>query len=495
MRRRWLWAVVSAYSAQPAWLRYFSHLIHQFTWQARESARAALAARAVLEGAPPGQFLLSESGIAAQTRWRRSRWLRGLSPRLAAHIVVVGLVISIALLSSRLELNFAGSANIHVVPERIAHLGSSDVQVQRQMTLASEPDSNDQILPVVSAQVEQFEPAFTESHLLLEGETLGDLAQAYHVSVESIFWSNDLGSSHIFAAGQILRIPRMSGVPYVIEPTDTLESIAARFQVSPQAITLFKPNNVAENQPLPIGREVFIPGGVLTYSPDYLAQHGNEAGIAAMPAVAAGTVQEADTNLRTGPGREYPRLGYLDAGQRLKLLARHGAWVKVEGGSGGAGWVRADLLGLTEAAIAPLVETNDFPPPPPRWVWPTRGSITSPFGWRTAPWRMFHDGLDIANKAGTKVYAARAGTVSEAGWCSGFGYCVKIDHGDGVTTIYGHLLKRPPVRRGEAVSAGDMIGLMGSTYDASGGGYSTGVHLHFTIKVNGKAVNPLKFLP
>jgi murein DD-endopeptidase MepM/ murein hydrolase activator NlpD len=108
---------------------------------------------------------------------------------------------------------------------------------------------------------------------------------------------------------------------------------------------------------------------------------------------------------------------------------------------------------------------------------------------------MFHDGLDIANKAGTKVYAARAGTVSEAGWCSGFGYCVKIDHGDGVTTIYGHLLKRPPVRRGEAVSAGDMIGLMGSTYDASGGGYSTGVHLHFTIKVNGKAVNPLKFLP
>jgi murein DD-endopeptidase MepM/ murein hydrolase activator NlpD len=108
---------------------------------------------------------------------------------------------------------------------------------------------------------------------------------------------------------------------------------------------------------------------------------------------------------------------------------------------------------------------------------------------------MFHDGLDIANDAGTKIYSARAGQVFEAGWCRGFGYCVKIDHGDGMTSIYGHLLKRPPVHSGDTVSAGDLIGSMGSTFDASGGGYSTGVHLHFTIKVNGKAVNPLKFLP
>ena len=85
--------------------------------------------------------------------------------------------------------------------------------------------------------------------------------------------------------------------------------------------------------------------------------------------------------------------------------------------------------------------------------------------------------------------------MSEAGWCSGFGYCVKIDHGDGVTSIYGHMIKKPPVRAGDQVEVGDLIGYMGSTYDRSGGGYSTGVHLHFTVKVNGKAVNPLKFLP
>ena len=108
---------------------------------------------------------------------------------------------------------------------------------------------------------------------------------------------------------------------------------------------------------------------------------------------------------------------------------------------------------------------------------------------------MFHDGLDIANDAGTKIYSASAGQVIEAGWCSGFGYCVKLDHGDGVTSIYGHMLRRPPVHVGDSVGVGDLIGLMGSSYDARGGGYSTGVHLHFTIKVSGKAVNPLKFLP
>jgi murein DD-endopeptidase MepM/ murein hydrolase activator NlpD len=85
--------------------------------------------------------------------------------------------------------------------------------------------------------------------------------------------------------------------------------------------------------------------------------------------------------------------------------------------------------------------------------------------------------------------------VFEAGWCSGFGYCVKIDHGDGVSTIYGHMLKKPPVGAGTTVEVGDLIGYMGSTFDRSGGGFSTGVHLHFTVKVNGKAVNPLKYLP
>ncbi len=91
--------------------------------------------------------------------------------------------------------------------------------------------------------------------------------------------------------------------------------------------------------------------------------------------------------------------------------------------------------------------------------------------------------------------AARAGTVVQSGWCSGYGYCVKINHGGGVQTVYGHLIDQPVVRVGEEVAARQLIAYMGSTFDRRGGGFSTGVHLHFEVRVNGRAVNPLPFLP
>lgn len=258
---------------------------------------------------------------------------------------------------------------------------------------------------------------------------------------------------------------------------------------------LLQPNGIRSGIGLLVDHEIFIPGGTRSYTPALLDRYGSEAGLAGLEAGVAGVVRESETNLRTGPGRSYDRIAGLDAGQRLRPLARYEDWIKVDAGSAGEGWIRADLLNLPESALSVLPVTSNFPPPPPRWVWPTWGEITSPFGWRSVPYRSFHDGLDIANKSGTLISAARAGRVIEAGWCSGFGYCVKIDHGGGVVSIYGHLLKKPRVRAGDMVDLSDPIGLMGSTYDARGGGYSSGVHLHFMIKVNGKAINPLRFLP
>jgi murein DD-endopeptidase MepM/ murein hydrolase activator NlpD len=452
--------------------------------------RASQGARAVLDGtAFAGPHLLPP---ASPNRAAISTFHFRISLRLAAHLVTLCIVLTVALAAKSVLLT---ANHDMLLAERFVVPGSADVQLQRAPAELVMPASGDEVQPVVRAPQEQFVAPFADSHLLAEGETLGQVAAQYHVSVASLFWSNDLGSGNVFAAGQELRIPSVPGIPHLIEEGDTLDSIAAQYHVSPAAIILFKANGLSDDQLLPIGREIFIPNGSLPYPDDLLARFGGEQGISAMRAVSAGVVQDSDTNLRAGPGRDYPRMGTLDAGRRLKLVARHEQWVKIEDGTGQIGWVRGDLLGLSDAAIGKLAETNDFPPPPPRWVWPTRGEITSPFGWRTDPFRSFHDGLDIANAAGTKIYAARSGRVSEAGWCSGFGYCVKIDHGDGMTTIYGHMLKRPVVRAGESVTAGDLIGLMGSTYDARGGGYSTGVHLHFTVKVNGKAVNPLKFLP
>jgi murein DD-endopeptidase MepM/ murein hydrolase activator NlpD len=335
-------------------------------------------------------------------------------------------------------------------------------------------------------------PAYAATHTLAEGETLGAVAARYGVTPETLFWANGLERSGFLAAGDDLRVPRVSGVPHTVQEGETVESIARLYGVPPAALTLFEANGLgAGREPRP-GAEIFVPGGRRAL-PETIAP-GAE-GLAGMRAVVAASVREDETNLRGGPGRAYDRLGELAAGERLRPTARHGDWVRVEAGALGEGWVRADLIWLPPGALENLPETNDFPPPPPRWVWPTWGEISSRFGGRRVPFRSFHNGLDIANRAGTPILAARAGRVVEAGWCSGYGYCVKIDHGEGVQTIYGHMLRKPPVRRGDAVAPGDRIGSMGSTFDRAGGGYSTGVHLHFTVLINGRAVDPLRFLP
>lgn len=125
----------------------------------------------------------------------------------------------------------------------------------------------------------------------------------------------------------------------------------------------------------------------------------------------------------------------------------------------------------------------------PAWVrmeiWPTTGQVTSPFGMR---WGRMHEGIDIASNAGPPVVAPLAGTVSFAGWQSGYGNLVKINHGNGLETRYGHL-SSIAVAKGQPVATGTQIGVMGST------GRSTGTHLHFEVRVGGTPYNPLGALP
>jgi len=118
------------------------------------------------------------------------------------------------------------------------------------------------------------------------------------------------------------------------------------------------------------------------------------------------------------------------------------------------------------------------------FIWPARGALSSRFGWR---WQHHHNGIDIAAPYGTQIYAAKAGRVTFSGWYYGYGRAVIIDHGDGVSTVYGHASKLL-VRVGDMVGAGQPIALVGST------GIATGPHLHFEIRVNGRPLNPLKYL-
>ena len=124
-------------------------------------------------------------------------------------------------------------------------------------------------------------------------------------------------------------------------------------------------------------------------------------------------------------------------------------------------------------------------------LWPGEGgTISSPYGGRMAPvgggydW---HPGIDIAVDFGTPVYASAAGTVEQAGWNGGYGRYVKLDHGNGYETAYGHM-SGIAVTEGEAVRKGDIIGFAGSS------GYSTGPHIHFEVLVDGQFVDPMYML-
>jgi murein DD-endopeptidase MepM/ murein hydrolase activator NlpD len=123
------------------------------------------------------------------------------------------------------------------------------------------------------------------------------------------------------------------------------------------------------------------------------------------------------------------------------------------------------------------------------FIWPLQGRITSRYGsYRRYMRGHFHTGLDIATTYGTPVYAADAGEVIFAGWWDGYGKAIVIDHGRGLATVYGHLSRIYPAI-GATVAKGQTIGLEGST------GYSTGPHLHFEVRKNGKPVNPMPYLP
>ncbi|MBU6206233.1 MAG: M23 family metallopeptidase [Alphaproteobacteria bacterium] len=140
-------------------------------------------------------------------------------------------------------------------------------------------------------------------------------------------------------------------------------------------------------------------------------------------------------------------------------------------------WKKLDQLQQGSAAI-PAIRPVD------------RVSFTSNFGVRTDPFnghRAMHAGVDIPGAYGTNIYATADGVVNRAGWVNGYGNLVEINHGRGIMTRYGHLSSFV-VAAGQRVTRGQLIAHMGST------GRSTGNHLHYEVRIDGNAVNPVPFL-
>lgn len=140
-------------------------------------------------------------------------------------------------------------------------------------------------------------------------------------------------------------------------------------------------------------------------------------------------------------------------------------------------WKRLDAIGQDVVAIPSAKPVADY-------------VFTSGFGVRSDPFRhsaAMHAGMDLAGPLGTPIFATADGVISFAGWMRGYGNLVEISHGKAIETRYGHL-SRILVQPNSRVKRGQLIALMGST------GRSTGSHLHYEIRVDGRAVNPVPFI-
>ncbi len=139
------------------------------------------------------------------------------------------------------------------------------------------------------------------------------------------------------------------------------------------------------------------------------------------------------------------------------------------------------------AAIRRNADPNYLPT-----IWAHLGKINNEFGFRRNPFGgrsyEFHPGMDIDGERGDMVVAPANGTVVSAGYKGGYGNMVEIDHGNGLTTFYGHMSKIE-AEAGETITRGQLLGYIGST------GRSTGPHLHFELRLNDKPINPRHFLP
>jgi murein DD-endopeptidase MepM/ murein hydrolase activator NlpD len=137
--------------------------------------------------------------------------------------------------------------------------------------------------------------------------------------------------------------------------------------------------------------------------------------------------------------------------------------------------------------LSRMVGTIGFTP----MGYPRISGFSSFFGYRSDPFNSasaeFHPGIDFKGNTGDEARSTANGRVIFAGWRGGYGKCVTLDHGNGFETLYGHL-SRITVKVGEQVSVGEKVGEVGST------GHSTGSHLHYEVRKNGKPVNPVNFL-
>ena len=290
--------------------------------------------------------------------------------------------------------------------------------------------------------------------------TWASVSQAVERSVEALRSANPEIPPGAEPAGRLLLVPPGEGVTRRAAAGETMSSVAHASGIAPDALAAL--NGLAPGDVLLVGQPVLLPSG--------------DSAVRGAPAPIA--------DMRGGPEGWALNTAPHVANTALVTNAADAAT------AGPAADPRAQHRA---AQLALLREAPDLLPdlawPDTGFALPVGGRLSSAFGWRniSVGGNTFHGGIDIAADAGTPVAVARAGVVVRAGWIGAYGYAVYVDHGDGTETRYAHL-QAVHVRTGEVVRRGDAVGDVGST------GASTGPHLHFEIRIDGRAVDPLGYI-
>jgi len=307
------------------------------------------------------------------------------------------------------------------------------------------------------------------------GDTLWSIVQNYDVSMEGILAVNYLSNKDILSVGQKLEIPAMGGsnqgnkkiqtVEYTVVKGDSLWNIAQKYDIKMhEIISINQLENITQ---LSVGQKLNIPVSEL----------------------AGASGQETKTiATSTGTQEEKPKdvIHIVQKGETFWGISRK-YQVSIQSITGANRISESSRLVVGQKLTIPNVRNSSIPTR--SFIWPLNGLITSQFGMRTLGGRRdYHTGIDIDGNMGDSIRAVESGKVSFSGYINGYGNIIIVEHAGGYSTVYAHNSNNL-VREGQRVNKGDIIARVGAT------GNSTGTHLHFEIREDGKPVNPLIHLP
>jgi murein DD-endopeptidase MepM/ murein hydrolase activator NlpD len=356
------------------------------------------------------------------------------------------------------------------------------------------------------------------------GDTLGSIAQSLGITAEELIQANGLADPNVLLAGDTLVVPDTvrtvssePRVPVVMAATtepvqsgsdDTrLARLQSTVENRVQADRLLKrlqgdqaSNAAVSGTQAQTSELVADPYAANILSQvESARQHVETHAVGgAEPVTLSASPARSDTEVAVNPEFESRRDSAVEVAAVVRNAALEPSAADSELlaaaplGAGAYSPLRQPEAGQVVSPDMPILPgAGEYLPDAPArftgYIWPTRGTLTSGYGWR---WGRMHRGVDVAGPVGTPIMAAAPGVVERSGWNSGgYGNLVEIRHADGSMTRYAHN-SRLLVRAGQEVRQGQQIAEMGST------GYSTGPHLHFEIHLpNQGTVNPMAYLP